>query len=665
MPPKTDVKKLAAAKWASSGITDAQAKKLRLQPLTGEETRKLNAAFHPVGSLLIPYFNADGKPTKFYRIRYLENPPGFAGVVKKPQRYAQVPGSLNEVYLPPLLESSWSDIFKDTDTAIYITEGELKAAAASARGLPTIGLGGVDVWRSQKRKLPLLPQLETVEWKDRQVVIIFDSDAATNPDVVRAQRQLSRTLLDRGAEPVIAALPPNKKGEKQGLDDFLVKNKLEDLEKIIAEAEPVEEASALWELNEEVVLVRDPALVVDRVKGTRMQPHNFSNVIYANRQHFEYGEKKPKKVNTAKKWLEWPNRFQAERLVYMPGQPEYVDGCWNLWKGWGVEPKRGDVGPWLRLLDYLFAKQDKERQWFERWCAYPLQFPGTKLFSSVAIWGVVQGTGKTLVGYTLKDIYGPNAIEIRNHNLTSGFNSWADGKQFVIGDEITGSDKRVDADRLKGLITQEEAIINAKYLPEYSVKDCTNYYFTSNNPDAFFLDDTDRRFFIHEVVGKPAEQSLYDNFDKWRKNGGPAHLFDYLLRLPVGDFKPKGPALSTKAKEEMTWSSKSDLGTWCRELLADPKMTLKPLGEKIAKQAELITPQHLLRCYDPEGATKVTANGLGRELRRCGARQTIVWTSMGTQRMYIIRRPEHWTQVEPNEAAKHWEEVFGPKARKF
>ena len=58
-----------------------------------------------------------------------------------------------------------------------------------------------------------------------------------------------------------------------------------------------------------------------------------------------------------------------------------------------------------------------------------------------------------------------------------------------MGDDVTGSDKRADADFLKKLITQKELRVNVKYLPAYTVKDCINYFFTANHPDSFFLED--------------------------------------------------------------------------------------------------------------------------------------------------------------------------------
>jgi hypothetical protein len=94
-------------------------------------------------------------------------------------------------------------------------------------------------------------------------------------------------------------------------------------------------------------------------------------------------------------------------------------------------------------------------------------------------------------------IYGQNFIKIKSKDLYDTW--WAENRQFVLGDEISGSDKRAEADMMKAMITQEEVNINIKYIPQFSIPDCVNYYLTSNHADALFLEDEDRRFFVHEV----------------------------------------------------------------------------------------------------------------------------------------------------------------------
>ena len=66
--------------------------------------------------------------------------------------------------------------------------------------------------------------------------------------------------------------------------------------------------------------------------------------------------------------------------------------------------------------------------------AYPLQHPGTKMLSAVAVQSTGQGLGKTLVGETIGLLYGEhNTTTIGSADLTGNFNDWALDKQFVVG----------------------------------------------------------------------------------------------------------------------------------------------------------------------------------------------------------------------------------------
>jgi hypothetical protein len=566
----------------------------------------------------------------------------------------------------------WHEIATDVNVPIYITEGEFKAAAACALvGLACLGLGGVDQWRATKRGIEILPTLKEIKWDNRKVVVIYDSDAATNANVVRAQKKLAEMLTALGAVPQIASLPGGPEGEKLGLDDYIVKYGKDALLEILQEAENFAEAQALWDLNSEVVYVKDPGLVIERDTGLRMMPNGFVNHAYANRHYMsqELTKNGPilKKKKLAARWLEWERRFELQKITYQPGEPHINGDTWNTWPGWGLAPKKGDIKPWEWLLKFLFQGAEGAMRWFEQWLAYPLQNPGAKHFTSVVLWGLEKGTGKTLIAYTMMRIYGRNSIEIKNRDLRGNFNGWAENRQFVYGDEITGGDKRVDADWLKGLITQDTMRINAKYLPEYTIPDCINYFFTSNHPDAFFIEDNDRRFFVHEVRSKPADRSFYDVYDKWYKGDGASALFDHLLHLNLSKFNPREHAFITPSKEEMIRAGRSDVAAFCMELKEDPTRVLAPLGEKIAKGCDLFSPSQIHVVYDPNNKGRVTIPGIGRELKRSGFIQvnnaTPVRTQLGLQRLYAIRNEEKWQKARPHELAEHYEKFFGVPAR--
>jgi hypothetical protein len=655
---KTEPLELARAKWRSSGLDDKTAKRLGFKARAAIEMIRLYPKFADTCALEIPYPKLNGKPGAFKRWRRLEAPKGFAAMSGKVQRYAQPPNTTPEVYLPPLGKRRWADVLRDPAVPIIITEGELKAACAMLHGFYCVGLGGVDSWRSRKKFIELVEVLKEAEWTGRAVTIVYDSDAATNPSVMQASHGLGTELRALGAEVAIASLPAALDGSKQGLDDFLVAHGREAFEKVLDAAEPLDVGDPLWQMNSDVVFVRDPGLVMVRASGQKLTPDNFVRHHFVNRHHQVWVDGKPKQVDTAKEWMRWPHRFETEKLVYEPGRPQIHEGCFNTWKGLGVEPVKGDIGPFIELFEFVFAGLTKEeKRWVWQWLAYPLQHLGEKLYSCIALWSPVQGVGKTLVAYIMKDIYGKaNAHEIKHSDLESNFNSFIENKQFIIGDEITGNDSRGFADVLKGYVTQEYVRVNAKYVPEYTVKDCANWMFTSNHPDAFYLDDSDRRFFVHHVKAeKPREAEFYKRVDAWRKKlGGPSFLLHHLLHVDLEGFNPKGRAPTTAAKEAMVYDAKSEVARWVSDLKNDPNKVLK-LGSLPLKK-DLYTPAELLSLFDPLGVKQVKANGLGRELAKVFQRLPKNATSNhGSQNLYAVRNVERWLKATPRQRAEHWE----------
>lgn len=678
MPRKSKTEQLALDKLATSGLTPEDAKLLGVEYIN--DCSKLNPKFQAVPGLKIPYFcpetgdplSARPKWPEFYRLRYLaQDTTSFDSQTEtKGQRYTQPAGTGVCAYFP-MNQEDWADLIEDTDQPLIITEGELKAAKGCADGFPTIGLGGVFNFRSTQSAAPFLPELELVNWAQRYVYIIYDSDFRTNPHICQAINMLSEELMDRGAIPYYIGLPDVYEDElaKTGLDDFLVERSPADLRNLLHnQAQPLTLARNLWDLNSQVTYIENPGLVVIRETGQKMSPtafkdhSSFGTAKYYEHTYDKNGNVKLKKMAAAPTWLKWEFRANVNHLTYAPGKDMIFedDGtmAYNSWPGWGCEPKKGDVKPFLKLIDHLFKDAEPEFvQWFLRWCAYPIQHPGTKMFSSVVIHGVVHGTGKSLIGVTLSKVYGKNYTKINQKDLERDYNDWAENKQFVMGDEITGSNKRAEADFLKDLITQERVRINTKYVPIYEVPDCINYLFTSNHPDAFFLEDRDRRYAIHEVLVDALPDAFYKEYMAWLKSDGPSALFEYLQTHDLGTFNPSAPAYASAAKQRMIADSKSDLGAWC-SLLAQAPDTLLKIGD-IELEADLYSSKQLLELYDPMEKTRVSAQGMGTNLKKVGLRQVCngapLRVSGSQDRYYAVRNVEKWHKASPKQIVAHLE----------
>jgi KaiC/GvpD/RAD55 family RecA-like ATPase len=128
--------------------------------------------------------------------------------------------SVNRLYVPPTLGA---DILADARRALYATEGEFKSLKGTQEGFPTVALPGVWSWkrRLHDQSLPI-PDLDRIEWRDRVVVVVFDSDAAIKPPVAWAEHELVKELRRREARIFVIRLPEGDRGEKYGFDDYLV-----------------------------------------------------------------------------------------------------------------------------------------------------------------------------------------------------------------------------------------------------------------------------------------------------------------------------------------------------------------------------------------------------------------------------------------------------------
>ncbi len=138
-----------------------------------------------------------------YRWRFTADIRGSFGAVST-RRFTQMKGAIPAAYFAASID--WPHVIA-RNAALLITEGEAKAIATCLVGVPTIALGGVDNFRSRARGWDLLPELEKIPWRNRRVFIVFDSDAATNPNVRAAERTLANELSWRGARVDITRLP--------------------------------------------------------------------------------------------------------------------------------------------------------------------------------------------------------------------------------------------------------------------------------------------------------------------------------------------------------------------------------------------------------------------------------------------------------------------------
>ena len=184
----------------------------------------------------------------------------------KPIKYETPKEATNRIYIPSGVRG-----LANESTELLITEGEKKALSATQHGFPCIGLFGVQNWKSRNQS-ELLPCFRRFRLKNRKVVIAFDSDVETNPNIQSAEQWLAFCLEKEGADVRVLRLPDAIDGAKQGIDDLLMAKGPKELRRFIDAAENADAPPS--ELFKEQLskvppeVVADEYLAANRIGGT-------------------------------------------------------------------------------------------------------------------------------------------------------------------------------------------------------------------------------------------------------------------------------------------------------------------------------------------------------------------------------------------------------------
>jgi len=645
-------KKQALNDLKLSGLSVKDFNKMGIEIVANkDDARKILDQDYVAEGYIIPYFKPENDKmimTEFFRYKVLGELTNKNG---KQIKYLQKAKTNPHLYFPPNLKT---EVLKNKSKPLVITEGEKKAYAATKKGIDCISVGGVWSWKCKRLGKSLIDDFGYIDLNGKTIILCFDNDVRTNHDVMKALQALSKELTERGALVFVKYLPYDT-DSKIGLDDYLLEHNKKDFDDLPLEV--FESVKNLWEMNNKVAFIQNVNQFYVFDSNSFIKSTTFKNDTFANVKH---EDDEGNKVPTAPLWLSWEHRREHKRIVYEPGKEKVLqDNSYNVWPGWGCEPEKGDVKPFLNAVNDIFGNNKKLIKWFLDWVAYPIQNPGTKLLCAVLLQSIDQGTGKSSIGEAIGAMYGENFKLIKDSELHSPFNEWAINKQFILGDEISGKDKRSESDKIKNLITQTTITINKKYSPTYTIKDCINYLFTSNHPDALNIEPDDRRVFVYEIEpgdGITLEQG--QELENFRKGKGKSYLLHYFMHEYVisKSFNPRARPPVTDAKLSLIETSLTDLERWIMQLKNNPD-SLRLDGAAIDR--DLFTATEIASLYMRQHITKqhVSNTATGKALKKIlNCKSRVVITQNGSQRLYPLRNFEFWKTAPARKWSRHYDD---------
>ncbi|MEZ5778516.1 MAG: bifunctional DNA primase/polymerase [Paracoccaceae bacterium] len=249
-----------------------------------------------------------------------------------------------------------------------------------------------------------------------------------------------------------------------------------------------------------------------------------------------------------------------ERLVYIPGRPEVLDGGrrYNVWRPSGVEAKPGDLSVFDEHMELMLPDQ-RERDMLLDFLHFVVCKPQVKIMFATLLYGE-QGTGKTAIGTLAKRAIGrENVSEPSNEEVNSKWTAWQEGASLAIIEELMTNGRMEMANRLKTVITNDTLRIEGKNQPLYSIPNHMNLMGFTNHKNAVRLEQGDRRWMILFSVMKPQGEAYYRRLYDFIGKRESAEAFKHMLGERTPTLNPKGRAPDTAGKDYVTEASQTDV----------------------------------------------------------------------------------------------------------
>lgn len=401
---------------------------------------------------------------------------------------------------------------------------------------------------------------------DRQTVekLIVDSDSAAafkaelqrengNKQPISPKTTKNAANQSPNIERDIGTICPTSEPIKPALSSFL------------GDGTPLksEQVEALKRLNEDythVTIGGKHKVVMKKPCQTNGVTHSFED-LGQFRNYFLHRERiEGHSLGAA--WLKWPSKhYKPDGVGFYPVPQKCPNTVFNLFMGFGVTAKDGDVSPYLYHLERVICAGDQvSYAYLLGWLAHLVQKPDEK--PSVAIvMKSVEGTGKGTMVEPLARILGPHFTHINGHGQIAGrFNSAIANKLLIFADEVDLTDYKV-ADKLKGLISEPTISLERKGIEPEPLPNYGRFIFASNRDQVIKAGLRERRYLVLEPDSLYAQDMAYfQRLRAWIANGGAEALFHYLSQLDISTFSPyKAPTTRALLDEKLASLKPSEM----------------------------------------------------------------------------------------------------------
>jgi hypothetical protein len=376
-----------------------------------------------------------------------------------------------------------------------------------------------------------------------------------------------------------------------------------------------------------------------------------------------------KAILLGKWWRDHPGAMRSRGFTMrpdLPPGPSGMDKPFNMWTGWGIEPRKGDWTCYRRLIEEgLCAGVKEHSEYVLNWIALLLQSP-TTLHKVALVFRGDKGSGKSTLGLALKMALGTHAAKADSAEAVTGrFNWHLKSKVFLLAEEVRWMQGKGGESVLKSLITDPERSYESKGINAVQGQNYISMMITSNEDwvvPASLRDE--RRYAAFNVDPELKKDNdlwlqIYKGFTGIPHKAPIAAMMYDLLRRDISNFDPIRSTPRTGALAEQALESMNFIQKWWHQCLFNgtPPDEYGPFGYEEWQEGEIEIPVQKAYgnfCdYMPNGRRVPTVISVGREMARFGVRRE------RTSKVIDGERPYLWKIPKLDEARAKFNEELG------
>lgn len=280
-------------------------------------------------------------------------------------------------------------------------------------------------------------------------------------------------------------------------------------------------------------------------------------------------------------WMTSPARREYLKGMALLPEGDTPTGVYNLWSGWGVEPREGDVSQPIEFIRVVICAGDERMlRYVLGWMAACVQNPARQAEVAIVLCGK-KGTGKGTFGRWLLSIFGMHGLHVlQRRHLVGNFNAHLRSLCFIFADEAFFAGDHEGQSVLKGIITEDQITIERKGVDAFGVRNRLKVLMATNESWVVPASEDERRYCVLEVSAvRRGDHDYFGELDHHMRNGGLAALLHFLLSYDLSKFNIRAVP-NSEALERQKILSLPPIKAWLYERLWDGRFSAAEMSWK-------------------------------------------------------------------------------------